>query len=103
MECTSRSGERFSSERLVQLISAGRRKSLKDVMESIREEIMQWRGAEPFADDVSLLGAGEGVEVTSKGKVTLKVVPSPLFRRGVPRICWARMFTIRRPRDPGLR
>ncbi len=56
VECTNRSGEGFSSERLVQLISAGRRKSLKDVMESIREEITQWRGAEPFADDVSVLG-----------------------------------------------
>lgn len=55
IECTNRVGERFSSDRLVRCITSGRRKSLKDVMASIKEEVLQWRGAEPLADDVSVL------------------------------------------------
>jgi PAS domain S-box-containing protein len=55
IECTNRAGERFSSERLVQCVSSGRRKSLTDVTAGIREEILQWRGADQLADDVSLL------------------------------------------------
>jgi PAS domain S-box-containing protein len=53
--CENRAGERFSSERLIQSISASRRKSLRDAMADIREEISLWRGNEPFVQDVSVL------------------------------------------------
>jgi serine phosphatase RsbU (regulator of sigma subunit)/CheY-like chemotaxis protein len=53
--CENRAGERFSSDRLVQSISVSRRKSLRDAVADIREEISQWRGNEPFAADASIL------------------------------------------------
>ncbi len=53
--CENRSGERFSPERLIQNISASRRKSLRDAVADIREEVALWRGSEPFAQDVSVL------------------------------------------------
>jgi len=55
IECPNLAGARFSSERLIQCISASRRMSLRDALASIREEIMQWRGQDPLADDVSVL------------------------------------------------
>jgi PAS domain S-box-containing protein len=54
-ECTNRVGERFSSEQLIQCISAGRRMTLRDAVASVREELAQWRGNDPITDDVSLL------------------------------------------------
>ena len=54
-KCTNQVGETFSSERLVQVISASRRKTLKDAVKDIREEVTTWRGNGPFSDDVSLL------------------------------------------------
>ncbi len=55
LECTNGVGQRFSSERLIQCISSGRRKSLKDAIGGIKEEIMHWRGGDPLLDDVSVL------------------------------------------------
>ena len=54
-ECTNKEGERFSSVRLIQGVSASRGKSLKDAVKNIKEEIIRWHGPEPFADDMSIL------------------------------------------------
>ncbi|HTP58473.1 MAG TPA: SpoIIE family protein phosphatase, partial [Spirochaetia bacterium] len=53
--CQNRSGQQFSAERLMQSISASRRKSLRDAVADIREGIVQWRAGEPFAADASIL------------------------------------------------
>ncbi len=55
VECTNSGGERFSSERLVRSISAGRAKSLAEMTLDIRAELLRWHGPDPRPDDVSLL------------------------------------------------
>jgi PAS domain S-box-containing protein len=55
VDCTKSTGERFTSARLAELIESGREKPLAEVIGSIETAITAWRGAEPFADDVSLL------------------------------------------------
>ena len=55
VSCQNRAGQPFSPERLMQGISASRRKSLRDAVADIREEVAQWRGGEPFAADASIL------------------------------------------------
>jgi hypothetical protein len=46
---------RFSSSRLVELVTAGAGHPLIEVIESLRKALVAWRGSESFADDVSLL------------------------------------------------
>ncbi len=55
IQCPNSSGERFSSERLVECISEGRTKSLADATAAIRSEILRWHSSDLFPDDVSLL------------------------------------------------
>ena len=55
VDCTNKDGARFTSGRLVELITAGKTVPLADLLGSLREKIVQWRGSESFADDVSLL------------------------------------------------
>jgi PAS domain S-box-containing protein len=55
VDCTSKEGARFTSGRLVDLVTAGKTMPLADLLQSLREKIVQWRGSESFADDVSLL------------------------------------------------
>ena len=55
VDCTDRNGDRFTSGRLVDLVTAGRSLPLADLLRSLREKIVSWRGSESFADDVSLL------------------------------------------------
>ena len=55
VDCTNKDGARFTSGRLVELITAGKTLPLAELLGSLREKIVQWRGSESFADDVSLL------------------------------------------------
>lgn len=55
VDCTNAMGARFTETRLMDLVKAGRRLPLTDLVESLRQQIMAWRGEHAFADDVSLL------------------------------------------------
>ena len=55
VDCTNEDGARFTSGRLVELITAGKTLPLAELLGSLREKIVQWHGSESFADDVSLL------------------------------------------------
>jgi sigma-B regulation protein RsbU (phosphoserine phosphatase) len=55
VDCTNREGARFTSGRLVDLVTAGAGMPLADLLRSLRDQIVNWRGSEKFADDVSLL------------------------------------------------
>ena len=55
VDCTNPAGTRFSSARLVDLVKTGSKAPLADLMETMRRELVAWRGSESFADDVSLL------------------------------------------------
>ena len=55
VDCTNSEGARFTSARLAELIIAGRARPLPELVESLRKELVAWRGSESFADDVSLL------------------------------------------------
>jgi len=55
VDCTNREGTRFTSGRLIDLVTAGTAMPLADLLKSLREQIVGWRGSESFADDVSLL------------------------------------------------
>ena len=55
VECVSPKGERFSSARLVELISSQRQSGLPEAVEAIGAEIDRWRGSDAFDDDLSLL------------------------------------------------
>ena len=55
LDCTNPAGARFTSARLVELVTAGRAQPLPELMESLRRELIAWRGSESFADDASLL------------------------------------------------
>ena len=37
------------------LVKAGRQLPLTDLVESLRQQVLTWRGSSPFSDDVSLL------------------------------------------------
>jgi sigma-B regulation protein RsbU (phosphoserine phosphatase) len=55
VDCTNRDGARFSAGRLVDLVTAGKSAPLAELLQTLREQIVAWRGSESFADDVSLL------------------------------------------------
>jgi sigma-B regulation protein RsbU (phosphoserine phosphatase) len=55
VDCTNPAGVRYSSTRLMETIKAGRGAALADAVESLRRDVIEWRGSESFADDVSLL------------------------------------------------
>jgi PAS domain S-box-containing protein len=54
-DCTNKDGARFTSGRLVDLVTAGQSMPLADLLSSLREKIVAWRGSESFVDDVSVL------------------------------------------------
>ena len=55
VDCTNSAGARFTSTRLADLVTAGRARPLPELVESLRKELIAWRGSEAFADDASLL------------------------------------------------
>jgi PAS domain S-box-containing protein len=55
VDCANPAGARFSSARLVELVSAGRAKPLPELAESLRRKLIAWRGSESFEEDASLL------------------------------------------------
>jgi len=55
VDCTNAMGARFTEARLMELVKAGRRLPLTDLVESLRQQILTWRGAHALTDDVSLL------------------------------------------------
>jgi serine phosphatase RsbU (regulator of sigma subunit) len=55
VDATSAAGERFSSNRLVEMITAEKGRPLADLVAFLGARIGQWRGSESFDDDVSLL------------------------------------------------
>jgi len=55
VDCTNAAGTRYTSARLMEKIAAGRGMPLDALVESLRKDVTGWRGAESFADDVSLL------------------------------------------------
>jgi serine phosphatase RsbU (regulator of sigma subunit) len=55
VDCTNPAGARFSSTRLVELVTSASDKPLPELVQSLREALVAWRGSESFADDVSLL------------------------------------------------
>ncbi len=56
VEATSAAGERFSSNRLVELLRTEKDKPLAELVESLGKQVSAWRGADDFDDDVSLVG-----------------------------------------------
>jgi sigma-B regulation protein RsbU (phosphoserine phosphatase) len=56
VETTSAAGERFSSTRLKEMVSAQKDRPLDEVVRSLGEKVSQWRGEGAFDDDVSLVG-----------------------------------------------
>jgi PAS domain S-box-containing protein len=56
VEATSAAGERFSSNRLVELLRREKDRPLAEVVESLGGQVAAWRGADGFDDDVSLVG-----------------------------------------------
>jgi PAS domain S-box-containing protein len=55
MDCANPSGVSFGARRLEDALKAGRDKPLSELVKSLREAIVKWRGSELFSDDVSLL------------------------------------------------
>jgi sigma-B regulation protein RsbU (phosphoserine phosphatase) len=55
VDSTNAAGARYTSARLVEKIKAGRGTPLAQLVESLRGDLVKWRGSESFADDVSLL------------------------------------------------
>jgi len=55
VDCPNPDGTRFTSTRLTEKIRAGRGKPLADAVESLRKDLVAWRGSRSLADDVSLL------------------------------------------------
>jgi serine phosphatase RsbU (regulator of sigma subunit) len=55
VDCTSPAGARFTETRLMDQVKAGRQLPLTELVESLRQQVLTWRGASPFSDDVSLL------------------------------------------------
>jgi len=55
VDCTNAAGARFTETRLMDLVKAGRQLPLTDLVESLRQQVLTWRGSSPFSDDVSLL------------------------------------------------
>ncbi len=55
VDSTNAGGARYNSVRLVEKIKAGRDVPLDKLVDSLRTDLVSWRGSESFADDVSLL------------------------------------------------
>jgi serine phosphatase RsbU (regulator of sigma subunit)/DNA-binding NarL/FixJ family response regulator len=55
VDCTNAAGARFTETQLMDLVKAGRHLPLADLVESLRQKVVTWRGASPLSDDVSLL------------------------------------------------
>jgi sigma-B regulation protein RsbU (phosphoserine phosphatase) len=55
VDCTNATGARFTESRLMDLVKAGRHLPLTELVESLRQQVVTWRGSSPFSDDVSLL------------------------------------------------
>jgi phosphoserine phosphatase RsbU/P len=55
VDCTNAKGARFTETRLMDLVKAGTRLALSELVESLRQQVVAWRGSSPFSDDVSLL------------------------------------------------
>lgn len=55
VDCTNPSGARFTETRLMDVVKAGTHLPLAELVESLRQQVVTWRGASPFSDDVSLL------------------------------------------------
>jgi PAS domain S-box-containing protein len=56
VEATSAVGERFSSNRLVEIIGREKGRPLAETVQSLGRQVSEWRGADGFDDDVSLVG-----------------------------------------------
>ena len=56
VEATSAAGERFSSNRLVQIVSTQKGSPLAEVVAQLGSQVSSWRGEDDFDDDVSLVG-----------------------------------------------
>ncbi len=55
LDAASAAGERFSSNRLVEMIKAERGRPLDELVASLGAQVAQWRGSESFEDDVSVV------------------------------------------------
>ena len=55
VDCTNAAGARFTETRLMDQVKAGRQLPLTGMVESLRQQVLTWRGSNPFSDDVSLL------------------------------------------------
>ena len=55
IECANPSGELFGEERLLHYLEATRTKTLSQMLGGLELEMENWRGADEFDDDVSLL------------------------------------------------
>jgi PAS domain S-box-containing protein len=55
VDCANQAGAPFSTARLTDCIKAGAAAPLAEVVQTIRAEVLRWRGSEGLADDVSLL------------------------------------------------
>lgn len=55
VDCTNAAGARFTETRLMDQVKAGRQLLLAELVESLRQQVLAWRGANPLSDDVSLL------------------------------------------------
>jgi PAS domain S-box-containing protein len=55
VDCTNAKGARFTETRLMDLVKAGAHLPLTELVESLRQQVVTWRGSSPFSDDVSLL------------------------------------------------
>lgn len=55
IDCADKDMERFSAERLIDLLKENKKNSLKELIETLDWEIMKWRSKDQFDDDISLL------------------------------------------------
>jgi sigma-B regulation protein RsbU (phosphoserine phosphatase) len=54
-ECRSEAGEVYSTTQLQNHLRKGSRQALPEVLGGLTRSLRQWRGSEPFEDDISLL------------------------------------------------
>jgi serine phosphatase RsbU (regulator of sigma subunit) len=55
MDSANPAGASFGALRLEDTVKAGRDRPLSEVVQSLRQALVAWRGSESFSDDVSLL------------------------------------------------
>jgi PAS domain S-box-containing protein len=55
VDCASPTGDAFGQQRFTEMLSSYRAQPLAELAGAVRRQVVEWRGSETFADDVSLL------------------------------------------------